>query len=383
MSSLALTLAAVPAHAATLTAVPQAGARGSERVPVPGAAEAAPRGAAFRAPATETLDDYTVQPGDTVSAIAGRHGLSTAEVLAANALTPESIIYPGQVLRMTGTPAPQAPIAAPPAPQAPASSDYEIVDGDTISGIASSHGIATRTLLDANGLDETSIVYPGQQIVIPGAMVPASATPPPSGPENTSAYVVQAGDTVTAIAQAHGLSTQAILDANGLTRASIIYPGESITIPGPDAVAAPPAVTPPAETALDEEQRANAALIIRIGRELGVPDRGIEIALGTAMQESWLRNLGWGDRDSLGLFQQRPSTGWGTPDEVGDPAYATRSFFLGATGADGTRTLGLLDIAGWEDMSFADAAQAVQISAHPDRYAGWELPASQWLAALG
>ena len=88
-------------------------------------------------------------------------------------------------------------------------------------------------------------------------------------------------------------------------------------------------------------------------------DRGIAIALGTAMQESWLRNLDWGDRDSLGLFQQRPSTGWGTAAEVTDPGYATRVFFGGASDPNGYDTRGLLDIPGWESMSFADAAQAV------------------------
>jgi hypothetical protein len=134
---------------------------------------------------------------------------------------------------------------------------------------------------------------------------------------------------------------------------------------------------------LNDLQAENAALIIRIGRELGVSDRGIAIALGTSMVEAWLRNLEWGDRDSLGLFQQRPSTGWGEPDQIMNRDHSIRAFFLGTSNADGTTTRGLLDIPGWEKMSFADAAQAVQISAYPDRYAKWEDAAYTWLALYG
>ena len=85
----------------------------------------------------------------------------------------------------------------------------------------------------------------------------------------------------------------------------------------------------------------------------------------------------------LGLFQQRPSTGWGTEAEVRDAARSIRAFYGGPSDPNGSRTRGLLDIPGWESMSFADAAQAVQISAYPERYAQWEAPAHAWLAALG
>nr|WP_237739427.1 hypothetical protein [Microbacterium yannicii] len=174
------------------------------------------------------------------------------------------------------------------------------------------------------------------------------------------------------------MSIDAVLGANGLDRSSIIYPGQTLAIPVAAVAASAPVVS-----GLDAEQAANAQLIVRVGRDLGVPDRGIAIALGTAMQESWIRNLDWGDRDSLGLFQQRPSTGWGTEAEVRDPVHSIKAFFGGAHDPNGSRTRGLLDIAGWQSMSFADAAQAVQVSAYPDRYAQWEAPAHAWLAALG
>ena len=110
--------------------------------------------------------------------------------------------------------------------------------------------------------------------------------------------------------------------------------------------------------------------------------RPVTIALATALQESTLRNLNWGDRDSLGLFQQRPSTGWGTPAQVTDPVYASRLFFGGPSNPNKGNTRGLLDIPGWQSMTVTQAAQAVQISAHPDAYAKWEASAWVWLDQL-
>ncbi|MET0673837.1 MAG: LysM domain-containing protein [Microbacterium pygmaeum] len=274
-----------------------------------------------------------------------------------------------------------------------ASSGYTVVAGDTITSIAAAHGTTVDAVFAANGLSWSSIIYPGQTIAIPGASAPAEAITAPAAPPAESAapvtaggsHTVSAGDTISSIAAAYGQSVDAVLTANALSWSSIIYPGEVLMIPGAPSfeLAASQAPAPPASDPLDAEQIGNAELIIAVGRELGVPDRGIAIALGTAMQESWLRNLDWGDRDSLGLFQQRPSTGWGTEDEVRDPIRSTRAFFGGASDPNGYSTLGLLDIPGWESMSFADAAQAVQISAYPDRYAAWEQPAYAWLAAHG
>jgi murein DD-endopeptidase MepM/ murein hydrolase activator NlpD len=111
----------------------------------------------------------------------------------------------------------------------------------------------------------------------------------------------------------------------------------------------------------DTEQLANARTIIAVGTERQMPARGWVIALATAMQESGLRNLPGGDRDSIGLFQQRPSQRWSTPTQLRDPAYAAGEFYDK-----------LATIIGWPAMPLTQAAQAVQRSAYPDAYAKWE-----------
>jgi cell wall-associated NlpC family hydrolase len=109
------------------------------------------------------------------------------------------------------------------------------------------------------------------------------------------------------------------------------------------------------------EQVPFAKTIQATGVALHVPARGQVVALATALQESGLRNLAYGDRDSLGLFQQRPSQGWGSADQILDPVHASTRFFEA-----------LEEVSGWESMTVAQAAQAVQRSAFPDAYAKWE-----------
>ncbi|MCZ1020352.1 C40 family peptidase [Streptomyces albulus] len=110
-----------------------------------------------------------------------------------------------------------------------------------------------------------------------------------------------------------------------------------------------------------KEQIPNAKTILATGVAMKVPARGQIVALATALQESGLRNLDYGDRDSLGLFQQRPSQGWGTAQQVRDPVHASTKFYEG-----------LLKVSGWQSMTIAQAAQAVQASGFPDAYAKWE-----------
>lgn len=124
------------------------------------------------------------------------------------------------------------------------------------------------------------------------------------------------------------------------------------------------------------DQLRNAAIIADVGGKLGASQRDIQIALMTAMQESTLRNLHYGDLDSVGLFQQRDA--WGSFAERTNPAASARMFFLG--GHAGQR--GLFDFPNRGSMSLAQAAQSVQVSAFPDAYAKWANEASAILKAM-
>jgi cell wall-associated NlpC family hydrolase len=128
--------------------------------------------------------------------------------------------------------------------------------------------------------------------------------------------------------------------------------------------------------ALDPDQLKNARTITEVGRALKVPDRGLVIAVATALQESTLKNLEGGHLDSVGLFQQR--NGWASFEERHDPATAATMFYTG--GRAGQR--GLLDIAGWASLSVTAAAQAVQVSKFPLAYAKWETLSSSLVQSV-
>lgn len=115
---------------------------------------------------------------------------------------------------------------------------------------------------------------------------------------------------------------------------------------------------------LDPAQATNAATIAAVAIRRGLPPHAVTVALATALQESKLRNLPSGDRDSVGLFQQRPSQGWGTAQQILDPRYAANRFYAR-----------LAAVPGWQALTVAEAAQRVQRSADGSAYAIWEAPA--------
>ncbi|NEB74105.1 heavy metal transporter, partial [Streptomyces sp. SID14478] len=119
------------------------------------------------------------------------------------------------------------------------------------------------------------------------------------------------------------------------------------------------------------EQAVNAATISAVGTSRGMPERAVTIALATALQESGLRNIRHGDRDSLGLFQQRPSEGWGTEKQIMDPAYAAERFYAH-----------LEKIPGYSRLPLTVAAQRVQRSGYPQAYAKHEPDATLLSASL-
>jgi cell wall-associated NlpC family hydrolase len=162
--------------------------------------------------------------------------------------------------------------------------------------------------------------------------------------------------------------------AGGTATASCTgLPAATVSLPA-GGLSSPAGGYPPVGT-WNREAVGNAAIIVGVGARMGVPVRGWIIAVATAIQESSLINLpDLGDAnnaDSLGLFQQRPSQGWGTAAQIMDPVYSSTKFYEH-----------LLAVPGWQSMQLTEAAQAVQRSATPGAYAQWEPDATRIVAAI-
>ena len=333
-------------------------------------------------------ESYRVRPGDTLSGIASRHQLTLSELTSINRISSSTLIYPGQVLRVAKViPSSQPPVGAP--------DTYVVGIGDSLDSVAEKFGITLGALREYNDLARASIIYVGQvlnlkppvgQVKAPKPLKPASSASTlsdeissldPMRPTGACSihgfHTVLSGETISRIAAVYGVSTQSVLSANSLSWSSTIYVGQRLTIPGVHEIKNCPSITK-----MSQEMKQNAQVIYWVGKDLGVSDYGIVIALAAAMQESSLVNIDYGDRDSVGLFQQRTSQGWGTIAQIMDPKYSARAFFGGPTGPNAGKIRGLLDIKNWSTMSLAKAAQAVQISAFPDAYQKWELSAWSW-----
>lgn len=373
---------------------------------------------------------YQVQEGDTVSSIADAFVIPTPAILTLNGLIWNALLHPGQILKLNAEPTKKAGAS----PARVAGNAYIVQNGETLSTIAGRLGISTTALKNANNLSASSIIYAGQRIRIPGStaaviereqevLMPAVASAPaiiPASQDSTDQVLGggepgETGQDVSEKAPIFDAADLELVEKPALITVKVPAPkvvvAEKKEVPAaktPVATPAPPPQAPvaPAEsepveneeaatptssvgqpvsgsvTPLNDERRTNAQIIVSVGRDLGVSDYGIVIALATAMQESSLRNINWGDRDSVGLYQQRPSSGWGTVDQIMDPVYATKLFFGGPNNPNKGKTRGLLDISGWESMTLTVAAQRVQISAYPDAYAKWEPSAWAWLYEL-
>ncbi len=124
---------------------------------------------------------------------------------------------------------------------------------------------------------------------------------------------------------------------------------------------------------LGDEQVSNVKAIIEATKKAGMDERAAVVAIATSLQESKLENLGHlgarNDHDSQGLFQQRPSSGWGSVEQITDPEYSTTAFLNG-----------LKQVEGWQELPLTEAAQTVQVSAFPFHYAQWETQAADLVA---
>jgi LysM repeat protein len=314
------------------------------KIRLTGSAPAATPAPAPAAPSSGTT--YVVKPGDTLGAIAARNGVSLQSVLTANNLSLTSTIYPGQKLRLSGTsqaPAPVKPAPVKPAP-APAVSTYTVKAGDTLGAIAARNGVSLQSLLTANNLSLTSTIYPGQKLRLSGtSQAPAQPTPPkatqPAPAPAAGSYTVKAGDTLGAIASRNGVSLSALLTANRMTTATVIYPGQKLVLPGKSTTPAPaPApsdlvpstflgYTYPDRVVADAN--ANKALLNSLpapspaemkqivadtARSMGVDP---SLALAFAHQESGFNQRAVSPANAIGTMQVIPSSGEWASDLVG------------------------------------------------------------------
>ena len=342
---------------ATLAAAMQAQAQGqtarslgSALIPANSVPAAVP--SAFRPAQVSVPEEYTIARGDTISGIAGKFGLDTYAILELNGLQANTLIYPGQKIKLGGSSTAPEP-AAPAAPAAAAAgSVYTVKSGDTLGAIAARHGVKLSEVFGWNGLNLGSIIYPGQQVKIGGgaaAPAPAPAAPAPVAPAATPAtapasgsYTIKSGDTLSGIAARNGVKLADILSANRLTMSSIIYPGQKLALPGASLA---PAATPPAATvtplvpstflgfsypsAVVSSANENKALL----NASPVPSReqmktivadtagrmGVDpsLALAFAFQESSFDHRSVSPANAIGTMQVIPSSGEWASDLVG------------------------------------------------------------------
>jgi LysM repeat protein len=282
--------------------------------------------------------NYIVRSGDTISAIAARYGLSTSKVLSLNGLKSSSIIYPGQKLKLTGTAARSAQTTI---KSAATTSSYTVKAGDTLSGIASRYGISLSKLLSANGLKSTSIIYPGQKLKLTGTSTAAAKPAAQASTAMSSTYTVRAGDTLSGIAERLGMGLSKLLAANGLSNSSIIYPGQKLKVTGTAGgtttvssstiEALVPSTflhyTYPEEVVADANK--NKALLLstpqptqaqmkQIVRDTAVA-MGVDpaLALAFAYQESGFQQTAVSPANAIGTMQVIPSSGDWASDLVG------------------------------------------------------------------
>ncbi|WP_309074313.1 LysM peptidoglycan-binding domain-containing protein [Paenarthrobacter sp.] len=314
---------------------------------IPAQAVASTIPAALRPMAPSVPDTYTIVRGDTISAIARRFNLDTTAVLQLNKLSATTLIYPGQTIKLKGTATAAPAQPAPTAPSVPSTQGsatvYTVVAGDTLGGIAAKHGVPLSSIFSWNGLNGSSIIYPGQKIKVSGGSAPSAPAAPAPAPApaplaGTGSYTIKAGDTLSSIASRHGVSLAALMAANNnVTATTVIYPGQKLTIPGAGLQPAgdtKPLVPstflgftyPPAVVSSANENKAllNASpvpsraemksIVADTARRMGVSP---SLALAFAEQESGFDQRAVSPANAIGTMQVIPSSGQWASDLVG------------------------------------------------------------------
>ena len=293
---------------------------------------------ASAASAAEADERHTVRPGETVSHLAVRTGVSVQAIARANKLPDPSRIYAGQQLVIPGESTAARPAAKKPQ-AAPRAATHTVASGDTVSHLASRYGVSVRSIIKANGLDDRALIVVGQKLTIPGT---TASEPKAPRADAARTYRVEAGDTVSRIASRFGTSVAAIVKANGLDARALIVVGQELKVPGgkagkhdyaldesekvPDTFAGR---TYPAHV-VDSANKNKAALLAA-----GVPSRatmqskvvstakrlGVSAALAQAgaYQESGFNHASVSPANAIGTMQVIPTSGDWASTLLGEP----------------------------------------------------------------
>lgn len=180
---------------------------------------------ALGAPRAVAAVAHTVQPGETLSGIAAANSLSTASIAAFNGISPDTMVVIGQTIQVpSSTEAPTASTAT----SSTSTGGHTVVAGETLSGIAAANGVTADALAAANGISPTDFVYIGQTLAIPAS---TGTTTSSSTSTSAGSHTVTAGETLTGIAAANGITPDALASANGIGATDFVYKGQTLTIP--------------------------------------------------------------------------------------------------------------------------------------------------------
>ncbi len=301
-----------------------------------------------KTPAARGASAYTVKRGDTLSHIAARHNVSLSTLLRANGLSLSSIIHPGQVLKLSAGSSTSGSSSSS-SKSSGSTATYTVRPGDTLSHIAARYKVSVSTLQSANGLGRSSLIHPGQVLKLSGKSSSSSASSSSgsssssSRPASAASYTVQRGDTLSHIAARHKVSLNTLLSANGLSRTSVIHPGQVLKLSGSTSSSSGGSSSSSSQEQLvpstflhyrypahvvasaNENKRKllaspiptrsqTEALIRDTARRMGVDPR---LALGHAMAESSLNHASVSPANAIGTMQVIPSSGEWASQMVG------------------------------------------------------------------